>query len=112
MSYARFGPSSDVYVYGDIAGYVACCGCILSDQWDFHSAAEIVAHLREHVAAGHNVPENLLDESLYPDEDFVAECSIHLCRRDKGHGGEHTPIAGWPDADRHEAIRTKQLGGA
>jgi hypothetical protein len=59
-----------VYVYADIGGYVSCCGCQLGDQWDFHSAPDIVAHLNEHVAAGHKVPADLLDEGIYEDSDF------------------------------------------
>ena len=107
MSYSRFS-NADVYVYADVGGYVACCGCILGDKWDFHSAAEIVAHLREHAAAGHDVPDYLLDEGLYPDDDFVPMCSIHLCRQEKGHGGAHTPIVEWRDNERHLAIRDQE----
>ena len=72
MSYSRFGTDdSSVYVYADCDGYVACCGCILDKRWDYHSADEVVAHMEEHVAAGHVVPAHLLDPALYPDEDFV-----------------------------------------
>lgn len=111
MSYARFGDHSDVYVYADVYGYVACCGCRLGDKWDFHSPAEIVQHLQEHVNAGHLVHPDLLDESLYPPEDFIAMCDIHLCREQAGHDGDHTPIGDrWGDVARHEQIRARQIG--
>lgn len=119
MSYARFGDDSDVYVYADVGGYVACCGCILGDKWDFHSPAEIVSHLQEHVSVGHKVPADLLDEGLYWPDDFIARCRIHLCREQEGHDGEHTPIhpGVWRDStQRHVQIRAEQIargsGGA
>lgn len=90
MSYARF-TDGDVYVYAAVGGYVSCCGCLLGDKWDFHSPEEIVAHLREHVEAGHKVHDYLLDPGLYPPSDFVAMCSAFMCRKDEGHGGEHSP---------------------
>lgn len=110
MSYARFSDHSDVYVYADVNGYVACCGCRLGDQWDFHSAEAIVAHLHEHDDAGHKVPSDLFDLDLYPPEDFIAMCDIYLCREQKGHGGDHTPISErWGDVERHEQIRARQI---
>lgn len=71
MSYARLGADgSDVYVFASVGGYVECCGCLLGGRWDFHSAADVVAHLREHIAEGHSIPAYLLDPALYPAEDF------------------------------------------
>ncbi|SIN72537.1 hypothetical protein [Agromyces cerinus] len=103
MSYARFGSGSDVYVYAHVYGFIECCGCALGDAWDFHSPADIVDHLREHVAAGHNVPDRLLDEALYPPEDFVGMCMVHMCREDAGHDGDHTPT----NNERDEQIRAR-----
>lgn len=91
MSYARFGSDSDVYVFASIDGYVSCCGCILGDRGDFHSPEEIVAHLREHVAAGHKVREELLDPDLYGPEDFMPMCTTPMCGQVDGHDGEHSP---------------------
>lgn len=91
MSYARFSANSDVYVYPDVGGYVACCGCILGGQWDYHSPEAIVTHMQEHVNAGHKVPADLLDPSLYGPGDFIAMCSAFMCREDVGHDGPHTP---------------------
>ena len=63
MSYARFGwEGSDVYVYLDVGGYLACCGCCLSDYWRHDDTASMIAHLREHQAAGHHVPEETIAE--------------------------------------------------
>lgn len=106
MSYARFGATSDVYVYAHYAGFVECCGCKLSDEWAHHSAEAIVAHLKEHVAAGHSVPEYLLDVTLYPDDDFIAMCEVFLCRKQVGHEGAHTPVRD----ERDQAIRAKLTG--
>ena len=112
MSYARFSETSSVYVYADVGGYVACCGCILGDEWECHSAQEVVAHMREHEAAGHQVPVHLFDEELYPPEDFVAMCSIHLCREQTGHSGEHTAINAKVWGAQGERIRAAQIGSS
>jgi hypothetical protein len=103
MSYTRFGPSSDVYVYSDVGGYVACCGCILGDKWDFHSVTEIVAHMAEHQAAGHKVPGDLLDPETFADETFRPTCPIFMCRAgDEGHDGHHSPVKA-----EYQAIRDR-----
>lgn len=107
MSYARFSADSDVYVYAHIGGFVECCGCRLGEQWDFHSPAEIVTHLREHEAAGHKVPDHLFDPELYEPGDFVAMCMTFLCREDDGHDGEHTPVK----TERDQAIRDRITKG-
>lgn len=108
MSYARFSDDSSVYVYADVGGYVACCGCALGDKWDFHSPSEIVEHLQEHVAAGHKVPAYLLDLELYGPDDFIAMCSTFMCREDEGHEGDHTPLSGWAIAQHGIEIRSHQ----
>jgi hypothetical protein len=77
MSFARFGPESDVYVYAHVGGFVQCCGCLLGDflgdDWDYHSAADVVAHMQEHVDAGHRVPQHLLSPDTYDDDDFIEQ---------------------------------------
>jgi len=60
VSYARFS-HCDVYVYMDVNGSLACCGCHLGDDWYFGSTEAMVAHLAEHRAAGHDVPDGLED---------------------------------------------------
>lgn len=57
MSYARFSPDSDVYVYFNGEGTYTCCGCKLRrDDWDHATPEKILAHLAEHEKAGHMVP--------------------------------------------------------
>jgi len=61
MSYARFGPNSDVYVYASGDNVFTCCGCKLvapdtGQTWE-HGGKAILSHLQEHIAAGHKVPE-------------------------------------------------------
>lgn len=90
MSYARFGNSSDVYVFAHVNGYIACCGCLLDDKDDYHSPEEIVTHLQEHVTAGHQVPDHLLNPSLYPAEDFIPVCPVWACHQKINHAGDHS----------------------
>ena len=67
MSYVRWSPTSDVYIYDDVAGGITCCGCFLSDQgpkevsFNCQTWEQMQAHLREHIAAGHAVPEHLME---------------------------------------------------
>lgn len=70
MSYARFGKHSDIYLFAHVGGYVQCCGCWLGDEWNLHSAQEVVQHLEKHVKAGHQVHPALLDPEMYHDKDF------------------------------------------
>lgn len=70
MSYVRFGTfGSDVYVYPDVDLGLRCCACKLESpprgiaSWDTRSRAELLAHLAEHRAAGHTVPD-FVDEVL------------------------------------------------
>lgn len=56
----RFGEDSSVYVFKSIYGHLECCGCISGDKWEYRSTAEMVAHLREHIAAGHQVPDRVI----------------------------------------------------
>lgn len=65
MSYARFGTDSSVYVFLDVSGYFNCCGCRLAPgvatSTHAPTTAEMLAHLEEHRAAGHLVPDYCLD---------------------------------------------------
>lgn len=62
MSYARFGwDGSDVYVYLDVAGHLACCGCALGSPVH-RSTADMLAHLDAHRSAGHRVPEACIEQ--------------------------------------------------
>jgi hypothetical protein len=59
MSYCRFGPDSDVYVYPVGGGKVECCWCALSETRETVSLTrgEMLAHLWDHEQAGHKVPD-------------------------------------------------------
>lgn len=62
MSYVRLGvDGSQVYIFEHVAGYVECCFCAFSGSGgdDFHTTVldEMLAHVAEHRAAGHTVPE-------------------------------------------------------
>lgn len=75
MSYVRFG-EADVYVYTDVRGHLACCGCLLGDKWEFRSTDEILAHLREHRAVGHHVPDRVFEDlarDCQENDEFIAE---------------------------------------
>ncbi len=62
MSYARFGPGSDVYVYEDVAGGFTCCGCLLTtSRVNVETRQEMVEHLLGHLAAGDHVQQTTLD---------------------------------------------------
>ena len=63
MSYCRFGPESDVYVWEDYMGGYCC-----ADRHDRHerglhicgTAKEMAQHLREHVALGDKVQPHVI----------------------------------------------------
>lgn len=65
MSYARMSDSSDVYVFEHSGGFIQCCGCSITEPEDYEqvgfanldTAREALAHLDEHVALGHKVPQ-------------------------------------------------------
>lgn len=58
MSYARFGPHSDVYVFLHVNDSLTCCGCSAAEGGHFwcDTADQMIEHLRLHEAAGHKVP--------------------------------------------------------
>lgn len=61
MSYVRFGPNSSVYVFMHVDGFLECCGCLVNDECiEIHSTAGMVAHLREHIAEGHALPDHVI----------------------------------------------------
>ena len=70
MSYARFSHESDVYVFAHYQGFVQCCGCMISDVWDYYTVEEVVEHMRDHVLMGYKVPKRLLDPATYDEKDF------------------------------------------
>lgn len=63
MSYARLGPTSDIYVFAGMDGRLYCHHCSrgLGDSNGLVARA-MVRHLREHIAAGDKVPEKVIPE--------------------------------------------------
>lgn len=77
VPYARWGPDSDVFLFGGVAHpppddvhVIVCCGCLLiredEEDWlmspslDFETKQGILDHLSEHEAAGHVVPDSAI----------------------------------------------------
>jgi hypothetical protein len=75
VSYCRFWwDDSDVYVYADVSGGITCCACGLAgSSVNVETPAEMLAHLLEHRAAGHTVPEHAL-EALREEAGLPLEC--------------------------------------
>ena len=86
MSYCRFGwGGSDVYVFVSSSA-IECCGCALQErEWQdnpdsflggylhaigeiiptaFTKTADMVEHLKRHIAAGHCVPDDVIPSLL------------------------------------------------
>ena len=59
MSYCRFGPASDVYLYPAHNGIV-CCACRLNDGESIHGMNRVDAleHLAAHELHGDSVPKH------------------------------------------------------
>lgn len=99
MSYCRFS-AADVYVYMDVNGSLACCGCSLGDQWYFDSTQAMVEHLAEHRAAGHHVPD--IEPDLWADDadNFPPQCAA-------GHdwGEQYMPYPNMPAVRRVDCRR-------
>src|SRR5688572_16988801 len=80
----------------DVNGSLACCGCRLGDEWYFGSTDAMIAHLAEHRAAGHDVPDGIEDDLRADDtENFPPSCA-------QGHvwGEPFHPYATMPDLQR------------
>lgn len=63
MSYTRFGPDSDVYVFMSDEG-IECCGCPMGGSYTARSTDEMVAHLAAHVERGEAVPDDVVPSLL------------------------------------------------
>jgi hypothetical protein len=73
MAYSRFY-DSDIYIYPHVSGHIECQACFLNeptDEYSLFSVSEHITnddqlrdHLEEHARAGHNMPENLLQDIL------------------------------------------------
>lgn len=71
MSYARFGSDSHVYVYARTGGGIDCCRCAIydGDIVNVATSGHMIAHLDNHRAAGHLVPDYTYEQinTDYPD---------------------------------------------
>lgn len=75
MAYSRFS-YADVYIYMSFSGTLECCACRLGDEWSFDSTEAMIAHIAEHRAAGHDVPDGLEDALRRDDEEnFPPQCA-------------------------------------
>jgi hypothetical protein len=60
MSFARYGPDSDVYVYEGSDGF-RCDRCPRAGEWFCcETVEEMVTHLLEHRKRGDRVPEDAI----------------------------------------------------
>jgi hypothetical protein len=60
MAICRFGSDSDVYVYYCVTGGISCQRCHLTPgvfEFKASNEGEMIAHLEQHRAAGHAVPD-------------------------------------------------------
>ena len=79
MAYSRF-IDSDIYIYAHVGGWIECAACWLNERSDeysllsmseeIHDDGHLIAHVREHIKAGHDVPESLLDQILNDPERY------------------------------------------
>lgn len=79
MAYSRFF-DSDIYIYPHVGGWIECAACWLNERADEYSLfsmseeiyddGHLITHVREHIKAGHDVPEGLLLEILADDERY------------------------------------------
>jgi hypothetical protein len=81
MSYCRFS-NADAYIYDDVDYGLYCCGCRLDESGGYaagKSVAAMLAHIRDHRAAGHHIPD-FVDQALIDDREAYEppEWIIHL----------------------------------
>jgi hypothetical protein len=78
MAYSRFF-DSDIYIYPHIDGYIECCACWLNERLDtglfglsekITNDEQLEIHLDDHLLAGHDIPDGLLDEILRDPERY------------------------------------------
>ena len=79
MAYARFF-DSDIYIYPHVGGWIECAACWLNESSDeyslfsmseeIHDDGHLITHIREHIKAGHDIPEGLLMDILSDSERY------------------------------------------
>ena len=61
MSYCRFTRGvSDLYIINTSYGVIQCLGCPLHGSVSIETRTEMIAHVKEHIEAGHLVPPYVL----------------------------------------------------
>jgi len=64
MSYCRFWSTSDIYLYRSVGGGIECCGCLFRDEsrdcTNLSTFDEAIAHVQEHIDAGHRVEAHVI----------------------------------------------------
>lgn len=78
MAYSRFF-DSDIYIYPHVDGYIECCACWLNEKLEtglfglsekIRDDQSLEEHIDEHILAGHNIPEGLLQDILSDDDRY------------------------------------------
>ncbi len=78
MAYSRFF-DSDIYIYPHVDGYIECCACWLNEKLEtglfglsekIQDDKTLEEHIDEHILAGHNIPEGLLEDILSDDDRY------------------------------------------
>lgn len=86
MSYARMSDDSDVYIFEHANGFIQCCGCSITEpedhEWfgfaNLNTAREALAHLDEHVALGHKVPQRAFERIREKHENLDAQIEKYV----------------------------------
>ncbi len=84
MSWVRFSPESNLYIFDDVRGGITCCACRLQPMHgtiipevylpgDFNCQTEqkMAAHILEHAKAGHLVPDYIVERAKEIDPSLV-----------------------------------------
>ncbi len=70
MSYSRWGPDSDIYMFENVEGYIECMVCMLLNKsgmatklesMKFTKRSDAIEHLNDHRSAGHKVPKRAIE---------------------------------------------------
>lgn len=88
MSYCRF-PEGDVYVFLSVWGHLECCACSIESakngnlsSFEAFTTDSMVSHLKEHQAAGHDVPEHVFADLRHDQEEndsWILEVQSGMC---------------------------------
>jgi hypothetical protein len=93
VSYARFS-YADVYVFINVRGYLDCCGCWLRSGGEpahFFTTDAMIAHLREHQGAGHDIANAIeeLEADRAENDAWMAKVGAGMCPSCDGDGWCH-----------------------